>query len=248
MRVAVVIFALVALAGFHADAAPAALSTSGEATVYLRGDFRRDFTVEYNVQFWAEYTNTGRSTFAITLVGGPPPSDEVTIGVFAAARSGRVFTAVTRDRRRKFRATRNVCSPACRLSLRGDVNGISAFMDDTWLQSWPRFSLRAPAPAFQLNAEVSTPGDRVTILLDPLRTTAGGRRLEVPTCGKATRGMQVDEQPSGQLSIVGVNTEAARPSYIELPARHPIWVGTENIRDRCGPPGSGGPRGVTAPR
>ena len=148
MRAAAVVFAaVVTFACFRADAAPQAFSTDGEATVYLSGDFRQDFLMEYNVQFAAAYDNKGWSTFSITFLGGPPPSDAVTVGVYGVARSGRVFTAVTRDGRTTFHPTRHVCAPACRLSLRGDVNGLSAFIDDVWLRSWPRFSLRAAAAA-----------------------------------------------------------------------------------------------------
>ena len=232
---ALVLGALVALAGFRADAAPKALSTDGEATLYLRGDFRRDFLMEYNVEFAAAYDNKGWSTFSITFLGGPPPSDAVTVGVYGVAHSGRVFTAVTRDGRLTFRPTRHVCAPACRLSLRGDVNGLSAFLDDVWLQSWPRFSLRAPASAFQLNGEVSTPGDRVTIEVSPVRTTAGGRKLGMPTCGFTTRGIRVREEQYGALTFAGVYTESAPASYVKLPSDGSLDDGAK-VLDRCAPP------------
>jgi hypothetical protein len=231
MRAAVVLCAaLVALAALRADAAPKALSTDGEATVYLSGDFRRDFLMEYNVQFATAYDNKGSSTFAITFLGGPPPSDAVTVGVYGVARSGRVFTSVTRDGRSTFRPTRHVCAPACRLSLRGDVNGLSAFIDDVWLQSWPRFSIGAPAPAFQLNGEVSTPGDRVIIVVSPARTRAAGKKLGMPTCGFTTRGISVREEASGALSFAGIYTESAPASYVKLPSRYDA---ADIIRDRC---------------
>ena len=228
--------ALAAFAGFRADAAPKASSAEAEATVYLSGDFRRDFSVEYNIEFWADYRNKGWSTLAITFVGGPLPSDEVTVGLHAVTRSGHVFTAVTRDGRRTIRETRYVCVKVCRLSLRGDLNGISAYMDDyAWLQSWPRFSLRAPAPAFQVNVAVSTPGDRVTISLNPAVNTAGGRTLGMPTCAFTTRGIDVSETDLGDLSFGGANDAGARTSYFRLPDYHD-WDRSAKIRDRCGTP------------
>jgi hypothetical protein len=232
---AVVVAALVTFPRFRADAAPMASSAAAGATVYVSGDFRRDFSVEYNIEFWADYRNKGSSTLAITFLGGPPPSDEVAVGLHAITRSGRVFTAVTRDGRPTIRETRFVCVKFCRLSLRGDVNGISAYMDDVWLQSWPRFSLRAPAPAFQLSVAVSTPGDRVTTSLDPSRNTAGGRTLGMPTCASTTRGIDVSETDLGDLSVAGAYDEGGRTSYFRLPDYHDLDRSAK-IRKGCGTP------------
>jgi hypothetical protein len=231
----VVCAALVALLVCRAGAAPTASSTGGEATVFLRGDFRHDFVMQYNVEFHAEDTNKGGSSLAITFVGGPPPSDSVSVGLQAVGPLGHVFTAVMRDGRRTLRLTSRVCAPSCRLSLRGDRNGFSAFMDDVWLQSWPRFSLRAPVPAFQLNAAVSTPGDRVTISLNPDRTAAGGRRLGMPTCAFTTRGITVSETDVGDLSLAGLYDEGVRTSYVRLPDYHDLDRSAK-LRDRCGTP------------
>ncbi len=233
MRAALVFcVAVVAFGAFRADAAPKAFSTDAEATVYLNGDFRKDFFLEYVTEFWGDSHNTGWSTLAISFLGGPPPSDEVTIGVYGVVHSGRVFTVVSRDGRRTFRDTGIACVLACRLRLRGDRNGLFAYVDDIELGSWPRFWLRSPAPAVQLNAEVNTPGDRFTGSLDPERTTLGGRKLGVPTCGFTSRGIDVSETDWGTLSFAGTYEAGARTTYLRLPDYHDLnrW---DKARDRC---------------
>jgi len=224
MRAAVVFcLALVASAAFGADTAPTPLSTDAQATVYLNGDFRKDFYLEYATQFWGYYRNRGWSTLTISFLGGPPPSDEVTIGLFGVARSAHVFTALSRDGKRTFRDRGVVCAPVCRLSLRGNRNGLSAYVDDIWLASWPRFWLRSPAPAVQLTAEVSTPGDRFVGSLDPERTTLGGRKLGIPTCGFTARGISVDEAERGRSASVGP-TRRARGRHISSSLSPTPWT------------------------
>ena len=101
MKSTVALVAVVAalLTESGAYAAPKAFSTDGEATVYVNGDFRKEFTLVYEAQLSPIATNGGWSVLAVSILGGPPPSDAVTIGIYPTPKGVRVFTSVLAGRR-----------------------------------------------------------------------------------------------------------------------------------------------------
>lgn len=199
-----------------ANAAPKAFTTDAEATVYVAGDFRRDFDLLYDARMQRMPANTSWSVVNVTLLGGPPPSDAVAIGLFPAAQEIHVFTSATRGSRTAFRDTGISCPHSCRIGLRGTAAALLASVNGRVIASWPRFALRAPSPAVQLNAEVSAVGDPLDATLTPVRLTAGGRALARPSCAFTTRGVEVRSSSVGSLHYSGTYREDARTAYLTL--------------------------------
>ena len=217
MKLAAALAALsVVLAGRAATAAPTAFSTDGEATVYLRGDFRGDFELVYDAQMRVMPENASWSVLNVSLLGGPPPSDAVTIGIFPVAGHVHVFTSFTQRSKTVFRDTGIVCEPRCRIALHGSASALVGSAAGRAVGSWPRFALRAPMPAVQLNAETSAPGDRLDATLSAVRTAAHGRALARPACAFTTRGIEVRFAPDGTLHYAGAYRDDARTAYFSL--------------------------------
>jgi len=160
--------------------------------------------------------NASWSVVNVSLLGGPPPSDAVAIGIFPSAGRVHVFTSFTQRSKTIFRDTGVVCEPRCRIALRGSASGFTASAGGRVVGSWPRFALRMAAPAVQLNAETSAPGDRLQATLSRVRTTVRGRPLSPPACAFTTRGIEVRSMPGGALQYAGAYRDDARTAYFSL--------------------------------
>jgi hypothetical protein len=199
-----------------AYAAPKAFSTDGEATVYVNGDFRKEFTLVYEAQLRPIATNGGWSVLAVSILGGAPPSDAVTIGIYPSPKGVRVFTSVTRGKTNVFRDAGIACKPHCRISLSGSTAGFVASVGTRTVATWPRFTLRMPAPMVQLNGEVSRSGDALDAFLVPVHAMADGRALSPPSCAFVTQGIKVRRVPGGGLRYTGTYRNDGRTTYVSL--------------------------------
>jgi hypothetical protein len=190
------------LGNFRSAPAATAFSTDGEATVYVAGAFNRPFRVSYGANLSPQPRNRSWSTLSIALLGGPPPSDSISVGIYPSQSEIVVFTFVTRGRISAFRRQRISCSRGCRLALVGDRWSIEAVVDGHIVSRWPRFEFRLPRPSLQLNAEVDAPGDRLNGRLLPIELEANGKVLRGPSCSFTTRGI-VALESSGSLNFSG---------------------------------------------
>jgi hypothetical protein len=218
MNVTVALVAAVAalLTGSGAYAASKAFSTDGEATVYVNGDFRKEFTLEYEVQLRPIATNGGWSVLAVTILGGAPPSNGVTIGIYPSRKGVHVFTSVTRGKSNVFRDAGIECKPRCKIRLSGNAAGFVASVGTRTIATWPRFALRMPAPMVQLNGEVSRPGDALDAFLVPVHAAAGGRALSSPSCAFVTQGINVSRVAGGGLRYTGTYRNDGPATYVSL--------------------------------
>jgi hypothetical protein len=218
MRYAVVlataIYLVMTLNGAFAAAATA-FSTDGEATVYRSGDFRGDFTLEYRALLEPQPRNKTWSTLSVTLLGGSPPADAITIGLFPDAGVAHVFTSAVHNGAATFHDTRIICSRACTLGLHGDRGSIVAVVAGKLVNAWPRFSFGLPHPTVQLNAEVSGSDDRIRASLTPVKERAARVQLGMPLCGFTTQGV-FPESDAGTLRFSGSFVRGAPANYIDL--------------------------------
>ncbi len=199
---------------FQTMTAPAAVksvSTDGEATVYLMGNFSGTFDVAYSASLALAAHNKSWSALTILLVGTIIPCPGASIGLASGYPNARTLTAFTdvtySSLRNSYKSQRVNCPIRCVIELRGNKNNIYAFLDGKRLATWPRVDLSLIKPSIQLNAEAHGVGDVINASLVRIRTIAGGRILPHPTCAFTTRGVE----PSGttNFKFTGTNRNAA---------------------------------------
>ena len=194
-----------------------AISTDGEATIYLSGSYSGDFDVAYRARLGPSPHNTSWTTLGILLIGNQIPGPSGSVGLESDAQHpGTVlpYTALTRQNLRiEYKSYRIDCTGGCVIELRGDAKRISAYARGVRLASWPRSVLNPRQAYVQLNAEAHGDGDSLVASLSAVRTIAGGRRLPPPVCGFTTRGIK----PAGRgiLSFTG-DTNNAGGAYVNL--------------------------------
>jgi hypothetical protein len=198
----------------RAGSSATAFSSDGEATVYREGDFRGDFTLRYEAFARVQSRNTTWSTLSVTLLGGPPPADAITVGLVPEPGGAHVFTSIARRGANAFHDTGIVCAGECAIGLRGAHGSISATVEGTSVRSWPRFAFSLPHPTVQLNAEVSGPGDRIDAALTPLEERAA-RRLPPAICAFSTQGV-VPTSVAGTFRFSGAFVRGAPAYYLDL--------------------------------
>src|SRR5271163_41417 len=105
MRCETVIFAVLTAvllllggSGSVPSKAATALSTDGEATVYLMGDFTSDFDLRYRATLSASVSNRSWSTIGIMLLGRANPGRSVEIGLANGDPDGQTVVAFTSAR------------------------------------------------------------------------------------------------------------------------------------------------------
>jgi hypothetical protein len=212
-----------------------AISTDGEATVYLTGNFSRGFNVAYDAVLRPSPQNRSTTFLGIMLIGRRNPGPGIELGLTRAtssAQSLRVFVSVsTPHGGAHFASFRESCAPACGLILRGDRYGLYAFVAASdgihKVGSWARADFQFVRPYVQLNGEVAQPGDRIAAALIPVRIVADARDLPTPTCAFTTRGVIARRNPGGTLTFTGSYRPEAAASFIDLR--------TGKLVDRCPP-------------
>ena len=219
---------------FAAGAAPDVPASGAEASAYVTGDFRREFVVEYLVEFHAIPAKRS-SVLTLSFFGGPHESDAITVGVVPSGRESHVFTSIARNGVSAFRDSGLDCNPSCRIRLQGDRNGIIAFIDERELGEWPRFWLRGSSPVIQVKTVLSEPGDYVRAELFPnVPRPPAVRCGSTPACAFTSRGIHADIDPGRELSFIGEYArrgpgDAPRPS----PAATPTTAAHEHARRRA---------------
>jgi len=184
-----------------ADAAVKSVSTDGEATVYLAGNFAKPFDLTYRAVLKPGSRNKSWSTLSILLVGSQTPGPGASVGLASDPehRSVSPFTYVVfPNQQYDYESRSGHCSDACVIELRGDRSRIYAYINRTLLASWSRSDLYLQHPSIQLNAEAHGDGDTIQASLTPIETSIAGDGVAAPACAFTTRGIE----PAGRSTLV----------------------------------------------
>lgn len=197
-----------------------AVSTDGEATVYLTADFAHDFDVSYDVQFPAWRGNRSLSFVSLLLLGRFSPSGSVGVGLSRGSPHETALSGFTDAAGAKatpvYRSIAVPCSSECNLELRGNRTTIDAFIDHKVVGTWARKSLNLKNPYIQINGEVSAVGDRIVVRLTPVRMQVGSHSLPAPTCAFTTQGVTAQAAAGGGLTFTGRRDLHAAATYVSL--------------------------------
>jgi len=178
--------------GTAAVAKVTAVSTDGEGTVYLLGDFSGDFDVAYDVAFEPAPANRSWSTVSIALLGRTPGAS-MSVGLsrgYPTPASLAGFTMANGPQQlMRYLPFPVTCTTTCLLELRSQQGFVYALIDGHRVGAWPRSAMPIAKPYVQLNAEVSRVGDHVAATLTPVHTLARGFALEAPVCAFTTQGV-----------------------------------------------------------
>ncbi|HKU66177.1 MAG TPA: hypothetical protein VJP85_00185 [Candidatus Baltobacteraceae bacterium] len=197
-----------------------AVSTDGEATVYLTEDFSGDFDLTYDVHFPASPGNHSWSVISLLLLGRTPGGGFVSVGLSRGSPRQTVLSAFTDAARAQassvYRSSPVRCTTECTIELRGTKNAIFALADHRPIGTWQRKALALRRPYVQVNGEVSAIGDRISARLFAVRTKNGHRKLPVPTCAFTTQGVRAYAMRGG-LRFSGRRSPSADATYVHLP-------------------------------
>jgi hypothetical protein len=149
-------------------------------------------------------------------MGGPPPGDAVTVGLFPTKNGVHIFTTVSSPTTHGFHDTGIACNAGCTLGLTGDRSALTASVSGHAIANWPRYILRSPEPMVQLNAETSKPGDGIDARLRPERGLSRGKTLPAPTCAFTTQGIEITRESLGSLHYSGTYRPDAPTTYVSL--------------------------------
>lgn len=203
-----------------ASSAATPFSKDGEATVYIEGAFGKPFVVSFDAALRRQLGNRSWSTVAVSLLGGPPPSDSISIGLYPTENTVRAFFSVNRGASFTFRDSGVACRRMCRLMLRGSANTVFALVNGREVARWPRFEFSMRHPSVQLNGEVDALGDRLDARLRPVELQVGGVVLAEPWCSFTTRGINVRKMNDGTLRYVGEHRVGAPSVFVSLTNGH----------------------------
>jgi len=199
-----------------------AVSTDGEATVYLAGDFSGAFDVAYNATLLEAPKNKGWSGVSLLLVGAVIPGPGISIGLSTGDPSERkvyAFTsAVDTHGHQTYNSTPVVCGAGCRIELRGTATSLEALLNNRVISRWSRTSMPLVKPSIQINAEVAKTGDRIHAVLTPVSIISGTHKLANPTCAFTTQG--VDPSGLGTLTFKGAFRPGSQVAFVSLKTGH----------------------------
>ena len=200
-------------------AAVKAVSTDGEATVYLTSDFSREFYLGYTVTLRPAPTNKSWSTVSILLLGSAAPSGSVAVGISRGSPDAATLAGFTMSNAlgkppilRTFTVD---CGAKCLLEMSGDATTIAASVGGRRVGVWARQSLSIVSPTVQINAEVAEVGDRISARAAPVRSVSGGH-IQRPACAFTTQGVEPKLSGDGTIEFEGSRRQNARVTYLSL--------------------------------
>jgi hypothetical protein len=196
------------------------VSTDGEATVYLMGDYSGDFDLAYNVVFDPASSNHSWSTVTLMLLGPLQPSAWISVGLsrgYPKPASLQGFTASSRlGKPETYKNSSVRCSLACGIELRADKTTIYALVNGRTIEAWSRKVLTIIKPYVQLNGEVHAIGDRISARFYLVRAVADKKRLLSPTCAFTTQGVEARAIAPAGIVFRGARRPDARVTYVSL--------------------------------
>ena len=219
---AIVAVLCLALGRTQSSAAVKAVSTDGEATVYVTGDLSRNFNVSYQAALHPSPGNRSWTTVGVMLLGRANPGPSLEVGL--ARGPSNALTGFTSTQGVKPRATFKAfvvrCTPGCVLTVRADENAYYASIEGAQVGEWPRKQFDFIKPYIQLNAEVIKPGDSISAVFLPIRLVSNSEPMQSPSCAFTTRGIEPSLLPNGALQFVGTYRRDAPPAFVSLGTRH----------------------------
>lgn len=196
------------------------VSSDGEATVYLMGDYSGDFDLAYNVTFDPEPSNHSWSTVTLMLIGPLQPSAWISVGLsrgYPTRASFKVFTASGGPRKSGTYKNSSVrCALSCRIELRADKTTIYALVNGRKIETWARNAFTIIKPYVQLNGEVHAIGDRISARLDLARAVSAEKPLPRPLCAFTTQGVEARAIAPSGIAFSGARRRNARVTYVSL--------------------------------
>jgi hypothetical protein len=195
--------------------APQVVATDGMATIYLLGDFNRDFDLAYDVTLDPAPDNRSWSLIDVMLVAETIPGDSVEVGVFHGGAIPGAFTSTVIAGTNAF-VDQGACANPCRIELRGEATTIVALTGGREAARWARSTFHFTRPSVQLNGEVDAPGDRLAARMHLVHARLAGAALASPTCAFTTRGIEARSSAADALSFSGTHDAQARVAYFAL--------------------------------
>jgi hypothetical protein len=229
---AYIIASLVAFApSSHTARASLTLATHGEATVYVAGNFSRDFDVSYAFAIDTRRKNRSFTTIGVMMIGATDPGPSAEVGLangYPSAKSTSGFVSGSHAHGTKSSDVWGLpCGATCTVELRGNSDHVSAFLDGRLAGTWSRPDLSIESPYIQINAEVYKEGDAISAFIVTKKATAGGRALQAPICEFTTGGIEARSTSPTSMTFSGVYRSGARSTYAWLKS------GAEGVK-HCG--------------
>ncbi len=195
-----------------------AVSTDGEATVYVTGDLSRNFIVSYQAALQPSPGNRSWTTVGVMLLGRTESGPSIEVGLARSASNALTgFTATQGLKSRaSFKAFVVGCAPGCVLTVRADDKAYYAYIDAAQVGAWPRNQFAFVKPYIQLNAEAVKPGDSISAIFLPIRLVANGEVMPAPACAFTTRGIEPSRLPNGALQFTGTYHAGAPAAFVTL--------------------------------
>ncbi|MGH7727646.1 MAG: hypothetical protein ACREM2_02475 [Vulcanimicrobiaceae bacterium] len=188
-----------------------AVSSDGEATIYLLDDFSGTFDLAYRVRFEPAPSNRSWSTVSILLLPLCRPGSSLSVGLSRGYPNSATLLAFTTTSspgaRSTYRPFPVQCPATCDLELRGDSYVVAAIVAGRRIARWPRARFPMRNPYVQINGEVGSIGDRIVARLSPLKTTLRGKPVPLPSCAFTTQG--IEPRVIGDRVLVIAGTRAA---------------------------------------
>lgn len=218
-RVLIALLALLLAVPCIALAKVHAVSTDGEATVYLTDDFSKNFELTYAVAYPPAPRNRSWSDVSLLLLGRTP-GGSISIGLTRGSPNQRKLSALAiviraggNPVQKMFPVT---CNETCTLTLNGDDQNITVAVNGKIVALVPRAALALTRPYVQINGEVSAVGDTIYATLKPLRTTLARKPIAATTCAFTTQGVSASALPGGGLRFSGKRDPNADAAFVSL--------------------------------
>jgi hypothetical protein len=207
------------------------LTTHGEATVYVAGNFTRDFDVSYVLAVDTRRNNRSFTTIGVMMIGATDPGPSAEVGLangYPSAKGTSGFVLGSHGHGTTSSAVWGLpCGATCTIELRGNSDHVSAYLDGRLAGTWSRSDLSIESPYIQINAEVYKEGDAISASVVTKKATAGGRALQAPICEFTTGGIEARSKSPTSIRFAGVYRSGARSTYAWLKS------GTEGVT-HCG--------------
>lgn len=196
-----------------------AVSTDGEATVYLTNDFSKDFELSYAVAYPPVPRNHSWSDVSLLLLSGAP-GGSISVSLTRGSPNQQTLSALTIITRPGAAPVQKMlpvaCGKSCILTMRGDSRHVAVAVNGKTLASVSRGSIALVKPSVQINGEVSAVGDAISATLARVRTTADRKELAPPTCAFTTQGVFPSALPNGGLRFSGKRNPHAAVAFVSL--------------------------------
>lgn len=197
-----------------------AVSTDGEATVYLTGSLAHNFDVSYEVEYRPSRGNRSWTVISLLLLGRASPSGSIGVGLSRGSPRELALSGFTDigivSGAPVYRRVHVRCAEKCLIELRGSATTISALIDGRLEGTWSRRSLRLLNPYIQINGEVSAIGDQISVSLTRVRARSESGRLPTPVCAFTTQGVHARAIGDGGLLFSGRRDPRADATYVSL--------------------------------